>query len=181
LYEQLQNVWNRNNTEELKEDLEKKYNELRTIQSELKKSSKSIEMEFENELKKSLSREENLLKQKEKNLIEKKKTSKNFIKMKKENLTPTLEKYRREEQTIADSINKVGERKTDKFRREKEKIKEEKNGLPKLFEQKERDLESEFEELRNGTIEQIKNSNIKGTSEFSRRLKRIQGTYKNWN
>ena len=117
----------------------------------------------------------------------------------------TEREYRREKQTVTDSINRVGERKTDnlrireqlpnrferlrkqeadKFRREKEKIKEEKNGLPNLFEQKEKDLESEFEELRNGTIEQIKNSNIKGTSELSRRLKRIldaRGIFNDWN
>ncbi|WP_289062381.1 hypothetical protein [uncultured Zobellia sp.] len=117
----------------------------------------------------------------------------------------TEREYRKEEQEVADSINRVGERKTDnlrireqlpkrferlhkqetdKFRREKEKIKEEKNGLPKFFEHKEKDLESEFEELRNETIEQIKNSNIKGTSEFSGRLKRIldaRRVFNDWN
>lgn len=117
----------------------------------------------------------------------------------------TEREYRKEEQEVADSIKRVGERKTDnlrireqlpkrferlhkqetdKFRREKEKIKEEKNGLPEFFEQKKKDLESEFEELRNGTIEQIKNSNIKGTPEFSGRLKRIldaRGVFNDWN
>ena len=117
----------------------------------------------------------------------------------------TEREYRKEEREIANSIDGVGERKTDnirvrkqqpkrferlrkqeteRFRREKEKIKNEKNGLPKLFEQKERDLESEFKELRNGTIEQIEKSNIKGTSELSRRLKRIldaRGIFNDWN
>jgi len=88
------------------------------------------------------------------------------------------------EEQLPNRFERLRKQETDKFRREKEKIKEEKNGLPKLFEQKERDLESEFEELRNGTIEQIKNSNIKGTSEFSRRLKRIldaRGVFNDWN
>ena len=73
LYEQLQKVWNLNNTKELKENLDKNYNELRLIQNELKKNSKNIEMEFEDELKENLNQEEREIKLREKILTEKKK------------------------------------------------------------------------------------------------------------
>ena len=104
LYEQLQKAWNLNNTEELKEDLDKKYNELRLIQNELKKNSKNIEMEFEVELKEILKQEERILEQRKKTLIEKKKNIISSLKKMKEQSENEIELWKndilREEQKL---------------------------------------------------------------------------------